>query len=857
MADPIDPADDELDPALLAGAVRLEAMPAPDVWPEVLERARRTDTSAPTRRSPVRPLAAAAALLLALTTVVLLGGEDEPVSLTVAGQPEPTPTARAAIGITTGSGDACSNDLVDELRRGVAPEPRSGASDSPEQLSLISARVLRGEITGVRPSQGGSFLLFELDGGPDADDLADAPGRRAALWTDGAPSEDFRASFVAFIVDAPVEHEDGDHVALTTHFDGLWMACDRSSPAASFNGMPTGEGWAEHLDDGLSLDELWNLAAYPDGVFESEVRTDVTGNGANQFDVRLLTGERLLVAVPTELGDVLSVRERRPPRSVYIEADHFSGSIFFEPCDRGALGPNGALLTIRGDELELCRPDERIRLEAFATDEIGLAGPGWDVALLGVGDRTAAFIRTAYSSAGCEFCAPFGPLRFDDTGGAEMIVYRALPSRVIGYAANDLSYRWTARFDPATVSISAVDDLALVDVPSGPIVALDPANGDRLWSMERDAGENDLMVDVVGDGRILVRTSFNGEPGASGAPILRLVDLENGEVIWTTRGLFTESRQWVAEDGLVVDDDTIIVLDEPAHVDPIIAHSSLLAIDLETGNPQWGSSGALNGEQTREPQLLKLEADSGPIVLYLTEEAELRRVVAPDRAGWAVTVGAATVDGTDRAADGRLAISLAGERGRVLIDPETGALVTDDSPNGCVTLFGGNPWMTLWAERVPGCVIAADFQQIRIFNKGFDATTVEWVDGPIDLRPDEFHDTDRVAWDLPVGMSSFTGSPYPMDDVWRMPRSASPTARFSVDGDDFGPVSVGMTLDQAADALDLDLVVDDPMLEGCPVARVANDPYSPLFVHDDEGADPAILEIVPPADWPEAADRLC
>ncbi|MCB0997510.1 MAG: hypothetical protein KDB21_20595, partial [Acidimicrobiales bacterium] len=53
----------------------------------------------------------------------------------------------------------------------------------------------------------------------------------------------------------------GDFAITRVEFEGLWVACDDDSPAASVLAQPVGQGWAGLLDDGVTLDELWDAVA--------------------------------------------------------------------------------------------------------------------------------------------------------------------------------------------------------------------------------------------------------------------------------------------------------------------------------------------------------------------------------------------------------------------------------------------------------------------------------------------------------------------------------------------------------------------------------------------------------------------
>jgi hypothetical protein len=84
-----------------------------------------------------------------------------------------------------------------------------------------------------------------------------------------------------------------------------------------------------------------------------------------------------------------------------------------------------------------------------------------------------------------------------------------------------------------------------------------------------------------------------------------------------------------------------------------------------------------------------------------------------------------------------------------------------------------------------------------------------------------------------------------MPIIWLLPEAASPSASVQLDGESFGPVSPGMSLSQASEALGLPIEIDHNLLPKprCLAAVIVGDPYSPFFVVVG-GSDPAKSEIV-------------
>jgi hypothetical protein len=134
-------------------------------------------------------------------------------------------------------------------------------------------------------------------------------------------------------------------------------------------------------------------------------------------------------------------------------------------------------------------------------------------------------------------------------------------------------------------------------------------------------------------------------------------------------------------------------------------------------------------------------------------------------------------------------------------------------PDDCTALVGSEPWITLF-ERKPTrrCVIVGEHQDVQIWNKGFDGLTIQWVTGQTRLGPDDHLDTGPGASVFVPGPNQIASSPYPMPIIWLLPEAASPSANIHLDGESFGPVSPGMSLSQASDALGLPIEIDPNLL---------------------------------------------
>ena len=152
----------------------------------------------------------------------------------------------------------------------------------------------------------------------------------------------------------------------------------------------------------------------------------------------------------------------------------------------------------------------------------------------------------------------------------------------------------------------------------------------------------------------------------------------------------------------------------------------------------------------------------------------------------------------------------------------------------CVTLTGSEPWIVLVDRSEPQeCLVVAEFQNVQVWNKGSETRTVDWPDRERRVASDDHFDTGPIGDVLQAGPNEIDAAPFPMPIIWLLPESLSPTAGID---DGFGPVRVGMTLDEAGAALGLELevsfVASDPPALYPWEAVVSGDPYSPTFLAD-------------------------
>ncbi|MYB28107.1 MAG: hypothetical protein F4X38_03105 [Acidimicrobiaceae bacterium] len=169
------------------------------------------------------------------------------------------------------------------------------------------------------------------------------------------------------------------------------------------------------------------------------------------------------------------------------------------------------------------------------------------------------------------------------------------------------------------------------------------------------------------------------------------------------------------------------------------------------------------------------------------------------------------------------------------------ALVSMLEDQDCVTLHGPEPWIILWDRALTQpCVVVAEFQDVQVWNKGFEPMTVDWTDGLRRVAIDEHFDTGPIGEVLQTGRNEIDAAPFPMPTIWLLPESLSPTVEIEATEDGFGPVRVGMTLDEASAALGLHVAVISEVPYHW-LAAVSDDPYSPSFLADGPGDGSSVI----------------
>lgn len=189
----------------------------------------------------------------------------------------------------------------------------------------------------------------------------------------------------------------------------------------------------------------------------------------------------------------------------------------------------------------------------------------------------------------------------------------------------------------------------------------------------------------------------------------------------------------------------------------------------------------------------------------------------------------------------------------------------EEDAGQCPSLHGAEPWLTLFSEDPYWtCRRVAEFQQIHVWNKGFaPILTIDWPTGVIELQSDTFIVSEPAGDIFEPGPNEITGTPYPVPTIWLVPREDSPISGWTVGDGSFGAMEVGMTLDEASEALaamrgpihpvPVPRFVIDPGLAPGPTMSAAvfeGDPYSPIILVEGPGdGSSVIVEIISMEDW--------
>ncbi len=152
----------------------------------------------------------------------------------------------------------------------------------------------------------------------------------------------------------------------------------------------------------------------------------------------------------------------------------------------------------------------------------------------------------------------------------------------------------------------------------------------------------------------------------------------------------------------------------------------------------------------------------------------------------------------------------------------------------------GNNVVTVYlyeTSNTDSCVAVGTHQRIEFFNKGLGGTVVEWF-GARQLESDSSFATEPVGELLDPGTYVVEGGPFEVPRLRIVAPEESMLAQLVASDNSLGPVSVGMTLRDATNALGQPVRIDRELAPdpNCWIATAAGDPFSPLFLGTGSGS---------------------
>ena len=834
--------EDPFDPVLARRFDEIADTPAPEVW------ARVTDTTNRPRRD-LRWLAIAAVALIGVAAVGatwLARGGDEAARVTSTGpeptiSPEPPPPTEPA----TPPPECDTGALAASLRQGM-PEPDYQPTESLDELIAQSEGIVRGQLVAAREGLGGIVIDFKPSGYLGA---ADTPPSAVISAARVAPAGELTGNVIAFLAGEPVlDPQRPDVQVWHVAVEGLWVACDDTSPAVSVQAEPGG-GWWDPLGGTVSLDELWRHAQFPGGETTSQLPSLTIDEGAALYDIRLVGGERLRLALPPTLAETFELVEQPAPAPIRLSGDATTIEIRFGLCegeDSMTLNASGMATARSSGSIRGCRVDEQLRLEVLTSAEIpdGIEDQ-LDLRLISSGTRYGP-VQASLWPAYAECCAPWGPLRPE---GSDVVVNRIANTVVEAVDATDLRRVWSVDTGGAAASLHPGPGV-MVEVTDGPFLRLDPTTGAVVWQIERSQ-EHAAGLSGHSAGVWLLRSSFSSE-GDDRPPVLRRIDVDSGAVLWTAFG--RPSTEWQPDRPIVLDDLAIAMDVWSSAEDRDDDGATVRAFDLDTGAPVWATPLDSSGLGFSTGLLAVFEFETGNALVARTLQGDILRIDPLNgEILWRTTVSGARFGGTDLDENGALALDVVTPGGRVLLDPDTGEPVggRPQPPSNCTALVGNEPWLVFFESdpETRQCVVVAEWQDIQLWNKGSASMEISWPGGTAIVGSDTHVDTGPIGRTAEPGrIHEVSAPPYPDAAIWVMPATESAAARLSATETRFGPIEVGMSLDLASAVSGLELAVDVDLAPGpaCWTAVVASDPYSPsIIVFGDGGGLSEIIRIVP------------
>ncbi|MGI9615869.1 MAG: PQQ-binding-like beta-propeller repeat protein [Acidimicrobiales bacterium] len=572
-------------------------------------------------------------------------------------------------------------------------------AQSAYSLAANSPAAVRGRPVSASKTEGGTIIELDVGESRGTDRLS--PSARRAIWTPATepPAGPLAGEIVAFLTGDEVgtaASADGGHAAVV-QLGGLWLGCDTRSPAEPVLVGTSGQPWPIRP----SLDDLWRIYTAAAGPAPTILTPTVDGDVAI-YDVRLDSGERLRLTVPTEAAEPVALLDEHPGGPTALIGDGLEIGLSIAPCTSRTVAADvhWALSSrmvedgrLADDVVRVCRPDELVSMTVDSANLGPIIESGgaaaldhFDVWPIEVGSRHRAVLATSRPElAACPACAPWGPASHPDVGVA---IVRSARHEVAAVGLDDLQVRWSFTAGRNEVALRPATGTVLLDVTPGELLALDPATGEQRWQLDRLVGERGEGVAEQPGRSGLAWSSFRAA-GDHRPPLLRWLSLDTGVVRWEAEGRVGADWQGGAP---VVIDDLVLAMDvlDPtvARFDPTAggideagrldeAGGLLWAFGLDDGLVRWRVDVG-NPPGARSQHVLGVvETPAGPAVIVRATDGSVFRVdPATGEELWRTRFDADRFEGTDQGPNGSVGLVVRTEFGTMLVDLDNGQVIS-------------------------------------------------------------------------------------------------------------------------------------------------------------------------------------
>jgi len=310
--------------------------------------------------------------------------------------------------------------------------------------------------------------------------------------------------------------------------------------------------------------------------------------GVSLVAVEMDDGTRFAVLLPTSLVPE-KIEISTSLSNAEINGPGFQGALTYALChgdtqDAGSLNGRGALVARIADRLIVCRPDQLLILEITApTDIPAETFEAFDIVPVDVGNGYMAAVAASEVSAFC--CEPFGPIRL---GSLVVTANRYTSGLVTAWDYETLIPQWFVDMGDSSILLGSYDDLVIATPGRGKLAGIDTASEETRWELPLGLDEEVVGVaDEQGETTWYFSTDFP-VTGEVAPPLVRAVDIESGETMWTAELRPETVLQW-ADPALFP--NAIVVMDVPRFVTDqgTTTTSHLIAFDRITGDQLWST----------------------------------------------------------------------------------------------------------------------------------------------------------------------------------------------------------------------------------------------------------------------------